>query len=107
MYKSEHTDFILSPLSDILEEGFLACQAVGDGIESYPLCDYVLQSLFLKLTGAQEQKLKCICWDLATKDYCRDWSLSGIGKSLPFAQLVNKEGKVLHLQPKNSKAYNN
>lgn len=69
MYKSEHTDFILSPLSDILEEGFLACQAVGDGIESYPLCDYVLQSLFLKLTGAQEQKLKCICWDLATKDY--------------------------------------
>lgn len=69
MYKSEHTDFILSPLSDILMEGFLACQAVGDGIESYPLCDYVLQSLFLKLTGAQEQKLKCICWDLATKDY--------------------------------------
>lgn len=69
MYKSEHTDFILSPLSDILKEGFLACQAVGDGIESYPLCDYVLQSLFLKLTGAQEQKLKCICWDIATKDY--------------------------------------
>lgn len=69
MYKSEHTAFILSPLSDILVEGLLACQAVGDGIESYPLCDYVLQSLFLKLTGAQEQKLKCICWDLATKDY--------------------------------------
>lgn len=69
MYKSEHTAFILSPLSALLEEGFLACQAVGDGIESYPLCDYVLQSLFLKLTGAQEQKLKCICWDLATKDY--------------------------------------
>lgn len=69
MYKSEHTAFILSPLSNILKEGFLACQAVGDGIESYPLCDYVLQSLFLKLTGAQEQKLKCICWDLATKDY--------------------------------------
>lgn len=69
MYKSEHTDFILSPLSEIMKEGFLACQAVGDGIESYPLCDYFLQSLFLKLTGAQEQKLKCICWDLATKDY--------------------------------------
>ena len=43
----------------------------------------------------------------AIEAYCRDWSLSGIGKSLPFAQLVNKEGKVLHLQPKNSKAYNN
>lgn len=43
----------------------------------------------------------------AIEAYCRDWNLSGIGKSLPFAQLVNKEGKVLHLQPKNSKAYNN
>lgn len=69
MYKSEHTDFILSPLSEILKEGFLACQAVDDGVESFPLCEYILQSLFLKLTGAQEQKLKCICWDLATKDY--------------------------------------
>ena len=43
----------------------------------------------------------------AIEAYCRDWNLSGIGKSLPFAQLVNKEGKVLHLQPNNSKAYNN
>ena len=43
----------------------------------------------------------------AIEAYCRDWNLSGIGKSLPFAQLVNKEGKVLRLQPKNSKAYNN
>src|SRR5574344_881200 len=43
----------------------------------------------------------------AIEAYCRDWNLSGIGKSLPFAQLVNKEGKVLHLQPKNSKPYNN
>ncbi|MCQ2222001.1 MAG: conjugal transfer protein TraG, partial [Prevotella sp.] len=43
----------------------------------------------------------------AIEAYCKDWNLSGIGKSLPFAQLVNKEGKVLHLQPKNSKAYNN
>ena len=43
----------------------------------------------------------------AIEAYCRDWNLSGIGKSLPFAQLVNKEGKVLHLQSKNCKAYNN
>lgn len=28
-----------------------------------------MQSLFLKMTGAQEQKMKCICWELATKDY--------------------------------------
>lgn len=41
----------------------------GDGIEAYPLCDYVMQSVFLKMTGAQEQKMKCICWEMATHDY--------------------------------------
>lgn len=28
-----------------------------------------MQSLFLKMTGAQEQKMKCIYWELATHDY--------------------------------------
>lgn len=35
----------------------------------------------------------------AIEVYCRDWSLSGISKSLAFAQKVNSEGKVLNLQP--------
>lgn len=86
MYSSEHSEFILSPLVDILRNGLSACKGTGDGIESFPLCEYVTQSLFLKLTGAQEQKIKCICWDLATLDYeyrydflnkkygeCSDW----------------------------------
>ena len=69
MYSSEHSEFILSPLVDLLRNGLSACKGTGDGIESFPLCEYVTQSLFLKLTGAQEQKIKCICWDLATVDY--------------------------------------
>ena len=35
----------------------------------------------------------------AIEAYCRDWKLSGIGKSLPFAQRVNQTGHVLHLSP--------
>ncbi|MFW5477337.1 MAG: conjugal transfer protein, partial [Segatella copri] len=35
----------------------------------------------------------------AIEAYCRDWKLSGIGKSLPFAQHVNQTGHVLHLSP--------
>ena len=69
MYSSEHSEFILSPLIDLLRNGVSACRGIYDGIESFPLCEYVTQSLFLKLTGAQEQKIKCICWDLATVDY--------------------------------------
>ena len=37
----------------------------------------------------------------AIEAYCRDWELSGISKSLPFAQKVNQTGHVLHLSPSN------
>ena len=36
----------------------------------------------------------------AIEAYCRDWDLSGINKSLPFAQKVNQTGHVLNLKPK-------
>lgn len=36
----------------------------------------------------------------AIEAYCRDWELSGITKSLPFAQKVNQAGHVLNLKPK-------
>ena len=36
----------------------------------------------------------------AIEAYCRDWKLSGIDKSLPFAQKVNQAGHVLNLKPK-------
>ena len=69
MYISYHTDFILTPLINILQEGILVNKSIGDGIESYPMGEYIMQALFLKMTGAQEQKMKCICWDMATLDY--------------------------------------
>ena len=38
----------------------------------------------------------------AIEAYCRDWNASGIGKSLAFAQTVNKAGRVLRLENKPS-----
>lgn len=69
MYISQHSEFILTPLVNILKDGMTACRAIGDGMETYPMGEYLMQTLFLKMTGAQEQKMKCICWDLATLDY--------------------------------------
>lgn len=66
---SKHTDFILTPITTILEEAVAATSSIGDGIETYPLCDYLLQSAFLKMTGFQEQKMKCIAWELGTNDF--------------------------------------
>lgn len=97
MYNSEHSQFIQSPLAEILREGNSACKGIGDEMASFALSEYVMQTVFIKMTGALEQKMKCICWDMATKDYdyrydylnkknygeCSDWkSKNGIYNDL-------------------------
>ncbi len=64
-----HISFILKPESDLVKEAMWSLNATNGGIEAFPICGYILHSLFLKLTGAQEQKLKCICWEMACRDY--------------------------------------
>ena len=66
---SKHYDFITTPIKSILEDAIIANSGIDFTIETYSLSDYVLQSLLLKLTGFQEQKLKCINWEMATYDY--------------------------------------
>jgi hypothetical protein len=66
---NNHTEFILSPIADILSDVVNSSAGIGDGIETFPLCDYVMQSVFLKMTGFQEQKMKSVCWGLASNDY--------------------------------------
>jgi len=66
---SGHTDFILTPINTILEDAVSAIAGIGTGIDTYPLCDYIMQSIFLKMTGFQEQKMRCIAWEMATNDY--------------------------------------
>lgn len=65
----KHQKFILTPIESILEQVISAAAGVGDGIETYVLLDYVMQSVFIKMTGFQEQKMKCVCWEMATNDY--------------------------------------
>lgn len=63
-----HNSFILSPLVDLVKQIVASASAAGDGIELSAINDYVLHSMFLQLTGAQEQKFKCIVWELANND---------------------------------------
>lgn len=69
MFTEVHTDFILNPLMAVLADGVLACTSLPMGIGNSALGEYFMQSLFLRMTGAQEQKMKCICWVMATNDY--------------------------------------
>ena len=66
---SQHSNFILKPISDVLSDALSVLSTIGDGIDAIPVSEYLLQSTFLRMTGFQEQKLKCIVWDLATSDY--------------------------------------
>lgn len=69
MKATDHSQFILSPLSAIIEDTNRACNCLGNGIEIHPMASYIMQTTFLRMTGASEQKLKCICWEIATFDY--------------------------------------
>lgn len=66
---TKHYEFILTPIKSILEDAIIANSGVEFTIETYSLSDYILQSLLLKMTGFQEQKLKCIAWEMATYNY--------------------------------------
>lgn len=89
---SKHEAFILTPLTTVLEEMITATSGINDGIETYPLWDYVLQATFTKMTGFQEQKMKCIDWELATNGY--DYRIS-------FVDEVKNRGTYSNYESKN------
>lgn len=66
---NNHILFITKPATEIIKDAVRSLDATNGGIETFPISGYLLHSLFLKLTGAQEQKLKCICWELACRNY--------------------------------------
>lgn len=83
MNRDEHLTFIRTSLAKVMRDVVSSAALLGDGMEFYAVQGNVLQSLFLQMTGAQEQKMKCICWELATNDlkyryerYYKGWSLS-------------------------------
>lgn len=66
---SKHDDFIFRPIIKVLENSIDAISLVEEGIESYLLNDYIMSTIFIQMTGFQEQKFKCIAWELATENY--------------------------------------
>lgn len=91
MRGNSHTKFILTPLLNILKETIMACRGIGYGIEVQSICEYVMQTTFLKMTGALEQKMKCICWEIASNDY-----------EYRFQYLRKKYGECSTFKDKNS-----
>lgn len=60
--------FIMTSITEVLDEAIVASYPLGDGIATYPISEYMIQSIFLKMTGFQEQKLRFIAWEMASND---------------------------------------
>lgn len=67
--KNTSEKFILTPVSEILEDAIAATNALPEGVERYPIQEYLFQAVFIRMTGFMEQKMKCLCWELASSDY--------------------------------------
>lgn len=86
-----HTDFIISDIFDVIDDSIMSTSSIGQNIAHYSLCEYLFQSVFLRLTGYQEQKLKCILWEIASDDLdFRYKYLSGSVKVNECSQLSDK-----------------
>lgn len=86
-----HTDFIISDIFDVVDDAIMSTSSIGQNIAHYSLCEYLFQSVFLRLTGYQEQKLKCILWEIASDDLdFRYKYLSGSVKVNECSQLSDK-----------------
>ncbi len=91
---SKHKEFILTPISAILKDVVLANSGIGAGIETFPLSEYIFQSIFLKMTGFQEQKMKCISWEMATNDYDYRRTLLGNDDNLGECSSYDSKNKI-------------
>lgn len=100
----KHKEFILTPLSSLIEQTLQPMDLYKGQICNYIMKEYVLQSLFIKLTGCMEQKAKCILWDIATHDFeyrrvfLRDNSKQGEystydSKDIVYKTLINQGEK--------------
>ena len=69
MEMDNQRNFIMTPVHSLLSQASMTIACLTNGVETYPSREYILQSLFLRMTGFQEQKLKCICWEIASYDY--------------------------------------
>ena len=66
---SLRTDFIITPIEEVFCQGIAVANGLKSaGIEAYPALEYILSSLFLRMTGFSEQKLRSIHWMIATKN---------------------------------------
>ena len=70
---SQHSNFILKPISDVLSDALVVLSTIGDGIDAIPVSEYLLHSAFLRMTGFQELLVNAHAM-MKRISYIRIWS---------------------------------
>ena len=65
---SNHSEYIKTPITSLLDEAIAILSNMEWNMRSFAIAEYILHSLFLKMTGAQEQKFKCLVWEIGSLD---------------------------------------
>jgi len=90
-----HTDFILSDIMYVVRDGFQTVSCLPNSILTIPVVEYMLHSIFLRVTGYQEQKVKCTAWQLATHDYTFRYKFLSPRYNIGDASSLEQKSKVL------------
>lgn len=95
---SARVGFINTSIMEVLQEGIAAVNCMNDsGVETFPMIQYTLQALFLRMTGYSEQKLRFIIWEIASYDLDYRYKLlKGDCRFGEFSKLEDKQ-KVYHI----------
>lgn len=97
---SARIGFIKTSIMEVLQEGVAAVDCMQDGgLETFPMLEYTLQSIFLKMTGYGEQKLRFIIWEIASYDLEFRYNLlKGECSFGEFSQLCDKKKVYVKLR---------
>lgn len=97
---SARIGFIKTSIMEVLQEGIAAVDCMQDGgLETFPMLEYTLQSIFLKMTGYGEQKLRFIIWEIASYDLEFRYNLlKGECSFGEFSQLCDKKKVYVKLR---------
>ena len=97
---SARIGFMKTSIMEVLQEGIAAVDCMQDGgLETFPMLEYTLQSIFLKMTGYGEQKLRFIIWEIASYDLEFRYNLlKGECSFGEFSQLCDKKKVYVKLR---------
>lgn len=65
---SNNSEYIKIPITSLLDEAIAILSNMEWNMRSFAVAEYIFHSLFLKMTGAQEQKFKCLVWEIGSID---------------------------------------